>query len=97
MHIMMQTHTKNCLTEPQKSSVLYRIAAAKADIVSRGHKRHTMTKDKIKSARFCAGLSQSQAAAKTGVNVRSIQDWEQGRSKPMTEFLLQSYLDALKK
>jgi DNA-binding transcriptional regulator YiaG len=56
-----------------------------------------MTKDKIKAARLSAGLSQSQAAAKTGVNIRSIQDWEQGRSKPMTEFLLQSYLDALKK
>jgi DNA-binding transcriptional regulator YiaG len=56
-----------------------------------------MTKDKIKAARISTGLSQSQAAAKTGVNIRSIQDWEQGRSRPMTEFLAQSYLDALKK
>jgi transcriptional regulator with XRE-family HTH domain len=56
-----------------------------------------MTKEQLKAARLSAGLSQSQAAAKTGVKIRSIQDWEQGRSKPMTEFLAQSYLDALKK
>jgi putative transcriptional regulator len=34
------------------------------------------------AARVKTGLSQSQFAARMGVSVRTLQDWEQGRRKP---------------
>lgn len=42
----------------------------------------------IKAARTRAGLSQSQAAEAWGVPKRSLQEWEQGASKPNAENLL---------
>jgi transcriptional regulator with XRE-family HTH domain len=38
----------------------------------------------LKKWRKARGLSQSQAAAALGVPVRTLQDWELGRSKPRT-------------
>ncbi len=35
-----------------------------------------------------AGLSQSELAAKAGVPVRSVQNWEQGHRRPRAEVLL---------
>lgn len=37
---------------------------------------------RIKAAREKLTLSQSEAAARWGVNVRTLQDWELGRNEP---------------
>lgn len=36
---------------------------------------------KLKQARLAAGLTQSQLASKTGINIRTLQYYEQGRKK----------------
>jgi putative transcriptional regulator len=38
--------------------------------------------EQIKTARQRAGLSQAQAARAWGVSLRTLQEWEQGRSEP---------------
>lgn len=38
----------------------------------------TYKNDKLKGVRLAAGLSQSQLAEKTGINIRMIQHYEQG-------------------
>ncbi|MCI6648709.1 MAG: helix-turn-helix domain-containing protein [Lachnospiraceae bacterium] len=54
--------------------------------------------DKIKELRKQTGLSQSKFAAKFGIPVRSLQQWEQGRSAP-PEYLVRmmSYIMQLEK
>jgi ribosome-binding protein aMBF1 (putative translation factor) len=37
---------------------------------------------RLKRARQAAGLSQSEAAAKWGAKLRTLQDWELGRNEP---------------
>ena len=37
---------------------------------------------RIKAAREILAVSQSEAAAQWGVNVRTLQDWELGRNEP---------------
>lgn len=48
----------------------------------------------LAQVRKARGLSQSQAAARIGVPVRSLQEWEQGRMVP-DAFKQQSILDKL--
>jgi DNA-binding transcriptional regulator YiaG len=38
--------------------------------------------NQIRNARRAAKLSQSEAAAKWGISLRTLQQWEQGRSQP---------------
>jgi putative transcriptional regulator len=42
----------------------------------------------LKTVREKLGLSQSQAAKAWGISVRTLQQWEQGRSKPVGLALL---------
>lgn len=57
-------------------------------------------RDRIKSARAKAGLTQAAASKQWGVNLRTLQDWEFGRSEPRSlarthlEKLLSEILDA---
>jgi DNA-binding transcriptional regulator YiaG len=59
-----------------------------------------LIRDRIKSAREKAGLTQAAASEKWGVNLRTLQDWELGRNEPRSlarthlEKLLAEILDA---
>ncbi len=44
--------------------------------------------DMLKEAREKAGLTQEDLAAKTGLPLRSIQNWEQGHRSPRAEVVL---------
>ena len=44
--------------------------------------------NKIKKIRVQLGLSQSEFSEKTGVNLKTLQFWEQGRRKPGTKNLM---------
>lgn len=43
---------------------------------------------RLQTLRQTAGLSQAQLAAKAGMSVRSLQNWEIDRSKPKVDALL---------
>ncbi len=57
-----------------------------AQPVARGRladfKRVTLTPDEVRAIRQRSGLSQTAFAAAYGLNPRTIQDWEQGRTQP---------------
>jgi len=42
----------------------------------------TLSPDEIKAIRRRSGLSQAAFAAGYGLNLRTLQDWEQGRAQP---------------
>ena len=44
--------------------------------------RVTLTADEVKAIRRRSGLSQAAFAASYGLNLRTLQDWEQGRAQP---------------
>lgn len=44
--------------------------------------KQTQTGDRLKAAREKLNLSQSQAASKWEIPVRTLQQWEQGQSEP---------------
>jgi putative transcriptional regulator len=45
-------------------------------------RRVTLTPAEVRSIRLRRGLSQSAFAARYGLNLRTLQDWEQGRVQP---------------
>jgi putative transcriptional regulator len=49
----------------------------------------------VRSLREGLGLSQSEFAALFGFNVRSVQDWEQGRRRP--EIPIRAYLAVIRR
>jgi DNA-binding transcriptional regulator YiaG len=51
------------------------------------HQKELFAKQ-VKEARRRLGLSQSQAATKWGVNLRTLQEWEQAKILPRGETLL---------
>jgi len=51
---------------------------------------HVPPKTDVRALRETLGLSQSDFAALFGFNVRSLQDWEQGRRRP--EIPIRAYL-----
>ena len=44
--------------------------------------RVTLTPDEVRAIRRRSGLSQTAFAAAYGLNLRTLQDWEQGRAQP---------------
>jgi putative transcriptional regulator len=48
----------------------------------REFQRVTVTADEVRAIRRRSGLSQSAFAAAYGLNLRTLQDWEQGRAEP---------------
>jgi putative transcriptional regulator len=46
------------------------------------HRKHTVTLSAAAEARAKVGLTQSAFAELMGVSVRTLQNWEQGRSQP---------------
>jgi len=44
--------------------------------------RVTLTPDEVRAIRRRRGLSQAAFAARFGINLRTLQDWEQGRTQP---------------
>lgn len=44
--------------------------------------RVSLTPDEVRSIRRRSGLSQARFAARYGLNLRTLQDWEQGRAQP---------------
>jgi len=53
------------------------------------------TADELKRARQLAGLSQMQAAVRSGVSVKTIRAWEQGAREPAYRAALE-YMEALR-
>lgn len=53
-----------------------------ADKVVRGARTTELTEPDIRAIREAAKISQSQFAKLIGVNVRTLQNWEQHRTKP---------------
>lgn len=49
---------------------------------AKAFKRATLAPSEVKAIRRERGLSQSEFAARYGINVRTLQDWEQGRVQP---------------
>jgi putative transcriptional regulator len=48
----------------------------------REFQRVTLTADEVRAIRRRSGLSQAAFAAAYGLNLRTLQDWEQGRAEP---------------
>jgi transcriptional regulator with XRE-family HTH domain len=46
-------------------------------------------KDRLRALREALGLSQSELAARCGVKLDSVQNWEQGRTEPRLSALIQ--------
>jgi len=75
------------LTAMKESDV---IAAARADADAPSTSRRdagrfervTLTPSEVKAIRRTSGLSQARFAARYGLNLRTLQDWEQGRVQP---------------
>ena len=51
--------------------------------------------NRIKDKRIQAGLSQNQLAEKSGVSVRTLQDWEAGRRVPRDVYIIHKLAIAL--
>ncbi len=87
--------SKNTLAEDIIEGLKQGIAHNRGEIKLRARQIYIPDDVDIRAVREKAGLSQADFAFRYGFNPRTLQEWEQGRSKPETAVL--AYLKVIEK